>query len=211
MISTRNLSELPDIEGTIKLCQSLAALDAVLCPEWEFRYFSFNNFWEGNTKLGLMRNGEGDDWLFYFNQDGAVLKGFVHNCPMAAEAPWPGMFDGIPAKFSAFLDEPAFSREATTFCVWRTHADDAWRIGNIDFPEGPDPDGSATLMRFLDGRPATYKRWGDEYFGQPVHPAAVDRIYRHEPLTQALVRSLNPEANFRELRPEIEEIGYPIA
>ncbi len=210
MISTRNLSELANIAGLMKLSQSLATLDAILCPEWEFRYFSFNNSWESNAKLGLMRNGEGDDWLLYFNDQGAVLKGFVHNCPMAVQAPWPGIFESIPKAFSGFLHEPAFSREATTFCVWRTFEDEAWQIGDLEFPEGPDPDGSATLMRFLDGRPATYKRWGDEYFGQPVHPGAIDRVYRHVPLSASLVAALNPEASFRELRTEIEEIGYPV-
>ena len=212
MISTRDLSELPDIQDLLKLSQSLATLDAVLCPEWEFRYFSFNNAWEGTAaKLGLMRNGEGDDWLLYFDDHGAVLKGFVHNSAMAVQSPWPGLFDGIPAGFSAFLDEPAFSRAATTFCVWRTFDDDGWQTGNLDFPAGPDPDGSAALMSFLDGRAATYKRWADEYFGRPVHPGAIDRIYRHVPLNASLVAALNPEADFREVRSEAEEIGYPLA
>ena len=211
MISTRDLSELPDIQALLKLSQSLATLDAVLCPEWEFRYFSFNNTWEEGAKLGLMRNGEGDDWLLYFDANGAVLKGFVHNSVMAANAPWPGLFDGIPEGFSKFLDEPAFSRSATTFCVWRTYDDDAWTMGNVQFPAGADPDGSAGLMRFLDGRAATYKHWADEYFGRPIHPGAIDRIYRHAPLNAPLVAGLNPEADFRELRAEIEEIGYPLA
>ena len=211
MISTRNLSELPDIQALLRLGQSLATLDAVLCPEWEFRYFSFNNTWEENAKLGLMRNGEGDDWLLYFNEMGAVLKGFVHNCPMAAQAPWPGIFEGIPESFSNFLNEPAFSRAATTFCVWRTMEDATWQTGNFQYPTGADPDGSATLMGFLDGRAATYKKWADEYFGRPIHPGAIDRIYRHVPLNAPLVSALNPEADFHDIKAEVEEIGYPLA
>ena len=42
MISTRDLSRLPDIGGLQVLSQSLAMLDAILCPAWEYRYYSFN-------------------------------------------------------------------------------------------------------------------------------------------------------------------------
>jgi hypothetical protein len=40
MISTRDLSHLPDIDHLKSLSQSLAMLDAILCPEWEYRYYS---------------------------------------------------------------------------------------------------------------------------------------------------------------------------
>jgi hypothetical protein len=42
MISTRDLSALPDIDNCLKLSISLALLDAILCPKWESRYYSFN-------------------------------------------------------------------------------------------------------------------------------------------------------------------------
>ncbi|MEM6794527.1 MAG: hypothetical protein AAF725_11140 [Acidobacteriota bacterium] len=210
-LSTRDLRGLPGLDGLRALSQSLATLDAILCPEWEFRYFSFNNFWDEGEKLGLMRNGEGDDYLISFNAEGAIIKGFVHNCPMASGAPWSGILDGVPEVFTGFLEEPAFSRDATTFCVWRLAGEDAWRVGEIDFPEVGDPDGSEQLLRFLDGRPETYKEWGDEYYGQPLDVQAIDRIYRHVPLSPGLVARLNPEVDFRELADELDEIGYPLA
>jgi len=37
MNSTRNLSQLPDVEGLRKLLQSLAMLDAIVCREWQYR------------------------------------------------------------------------------------------------------------------------------------------------------------------------------
>ena len=84
--------------------------------------------------------------------------------------------------------------------------------GSAKRPTGDDPDGSKYLMSFLDGDPATYKKWGDEYFGQPIQLAAIERIYRHVPLNPGLVASLNPEVNFRELCEEAGDIiGYPIA
>jgi hypothetical protein len=45
LISTRDLSSLPDVDGLRKLLQTLATLDAILCPEWQYRYYSFNRAW----------------------------------------------------------------------------------------------------------------------------------------------------------------------
>ena len=151
-ISTRDLSGLSNLEGTQNVMRSLAMLDVVLCPEWEFRYFSFNDDWEPGEKLGLMRNGEGDDWLLFFNLQGAILKGFQHDAPMAENKPWPGLFDSVPDAFDKFLADPAFTRQQTTFCAWLLdEEEDGWRRSEtIEFPSGDDPDGSAKLMRFLD-------------------------------------------------------------
>ena len=44
-ISTRNLEGLPDVTRLKRLLQSLAMLDAILMPEWEYRYYSFNAHW----------------------------------------------------------------------------------------------------------------------------------------------------------------------
>ena len=43
--STRNRSALPEPGDLRRLSQSLAMLDAILCPEWQYRYHSFNASW----------------------------------------------------------------------------------------------------------------------------------------------------------------------
>ena len=208
--AAENLKTLPGIDDLRRLCQALATLDAILCPEWEYRYFSFNSAWGQGELLSSMRNGEGDDWLILWNPHGAIVKGFVMASEMATESPWPGVVDAVPSEFSGFLHEPAFAIDKTTFCLWRRHGDDSWHVGEIDYPKGPDPDGSGKLLRFLDGEPSTYQRWGEEYYGARLNPPASEQTYRHERLTEFLVRSLNPKVKLRDLRPEIEEIGYPL-
>lgn len=206
-----NAAEIRDSLGNVedlqRLCQSLAVLDAILCPEWEYRYFSFNADWAPGEKLASMRNGEGDDWLIFWNAHGALLKGFVHDAPMADGCPWPGVLDKVPQEFQNFLDDHAFSRQ-TTFCLWRRPSDPSWCSGEIAYPDHPDPDGTS-LLRFLDGDPATYRRWGEEYFGARIDPRAVEHIYRHDPLSPFVVRALNREVSLEELGDEIEQIGYP--
>ena len=204
------LDSLPGIEDLRRRSQSLAALDAILCPEWEYRYFSFNATWAPGEMLSSMRNGEGDDWLILFDRNGAIMRGFAVGAKMAKDCPWPGVVDAVPDEFTSFVEEPAFVIEKTTFCLWRRHGDEAWSVGPIETPGGRDPDGSLMLTRFLDGDPETYRKWGEEYYGERLNPRAIQQIYAHERLTEFLVRSLNAKARLHDLREEIEEIGYPL-
>jgi hypothetical protein len=53
---------LPDIPVVRDRSRSLAMLDAILSPEWEYRYYSFNAAWGPAQELASMRNGSGDDY-----------------------------------------------------------------------------------------------------------------------------------------------------
>jgi hypothetical protein len=215
MISTRDLSLLPDIEGLKVLSQSLAMLDAIIYPEWEYRYYSFNCRWAPNQAMASMRNGSGDEYFALFSSAGVILKGFAHESLMSPYAndrhsTWPGVLDNVPKVFSEFLSEPAFVVEDTTFCIWRTYDDAEWKQGNIQFPDGEDPDGSAELLGMLDGDPQTYQAWAEDYYERPISLSAVRYVYEHQPLTQEVVTMLNTGLRLEALAADIEEIGYPL-
>lgn len=214
MISTRNLSKLPDIDTLCRLMQSLAVLDAILMPEWEYRYFSFNAKWSKGEQMGSMRDGCGDDLFAHFTKTGCFLKGFAHEAAMTPykaqpKRVWPGMLDTVPKVFAKSLTQPAFSMEDTTFCVWRLNGEAAWACGDIKFPKGEDPDGSRGLLRYYDGKPATYRRHADEYFETDVPLRIIRAVYAHQPLTAEMVEELNPEMTLRKLATDLKEIGYP--
>lgn len=214
MISTGDLSLLPDIDRLKALMQSLALLDAILCPEWEYRYHSFNAHWDIHEAMASIRDGSGDDLVVLFTPAGAVLKGFAHESPMspyAADPPcvWPGVLDQIPAIFTSFLSEPAFKMTDTTFCIWRTYADTAWQHGVISFPAEDDPDGSGALLAMLDGEPRTYQQWAESYYERAVPLDAVTHIYQHQPLTAEIVTALNANVSLADVEGDRVEIGYP--
>lgn len=198
----------------------MAMLDAILSPEWQYRYYSFNSKWARAEQMGSMRNGSGDDFFALFNRHGCFLKGFAHEYEMSPygltpKRVWPGVLDSVPAEFADGLNEPAFSIEDTTFCVWRRYADPAWQRGDIEFPANqPDPDGSEFLLSPLDGQPETYFAWAKDYFdlGAGASRLTLDhvrQIYDHRPLTVELVTAINPDLSFSDLDPDIAEIGYP--
>jgi hypothetical protein len=211
MISTRDLQRLPDIPSFRRLTRALAMLDAILSPEWEYRYYSFDAHWAEGEMMASMRNGSGDHWFALFTRAGVAVHGLAHEAPVYRMGdPWPGIFDALPGEFRAdFLEEPAFDTANSTFCIWRRAADGAWSSGPVTLPPGDDPDGSAELLSILDGDPARYRAFAAGYFECDIAPSDVASIYRHAPLTEALVRRLNPAVTLASLARDIEEIGYP--
>ncbi|MGW6505963.1 hypothetical protein ACWGCP_00065 [Streptomyces niveus] len=85
---------LPAIGDLRNLCRSLAVLDAILSPERECRYYSFNSAWAQGEEMASMRNGSGDEYSIVFSTAGAYLRGFDHEAPMSPYANdgevWPG-------------------------------------------------------------------------------------------------------------------------
>ncbi len=228
MISTRDLSALPDIDTLKRLMQSMAMLDAIFSPEWESRYYSFNSKWSKGEQMGSMRDGCGDDLFALFTERGCFLKGFAHESEMTPykrkpKSVWPGVVDRVPSAFQSGLNQPAFDPADTTFCIWREYSDTAWQRGEIEFPKVPprfdgspgDRDGSISLLAPYDGKPETYLAWATDYWlddeekGYSLTLEHVQRVYDHKPLANAFVAAINPARTLRLLAADITEIGYP--
>lgn len=210
-VSTRNLNALPGIDGLMRLTQSLAILDAVMSPEWAYRYYSFNQAWADGEKMASMRNGSGDQWFAIFSAAGAALHGVLRDAPMYRPGKlWPAIFSGLPEAFHAnLLHEPAFTTQDSTFCIWRLADETRWSCGPVESSAADDPDGSARLLGMLAGRPEQYVEFAADYYACDIDPHDVAAVYRHEPLAAGLVRRLNPECDFESLQDDLAEIGYP--
>ncbi|MFC8450989.1 hypothetical protein [Kitasatospora sp. NPDC057223] len=212
---------LPAVPELREHCRALAMLDAILSPEWESRYYSFNSAWAADEELAAMRNGSGDEYSIVFSPAGAYLRGFDHECPMSPYgndgAPWPGVLDDVPPAFRPYVEEPAFSDEddipAVTACLWRAPGDDRWQHGSIEFPAGePDPDGASRLFELLaDRSPEAFQRHAEDYYETTVDLTAIRELYALRPLTQQLVTALNPDLTLADLAEDLAETGYPQA
>jgi hypothetical protein len=213
-ISTRDLSHLPPVDHLWRLLQSLATLDTILTGDSGGGYYSFQSRWGRNQQLGVMDNGSGDQFHAYFNCHGCFLKGFAHESSMtpyrvSPPSLWPGLLDGVPAEFDAALNEPAFDLQATTFAIWRLYSDSEWQCGKIRFPDDPYGYGSGDLLVHLDGAPTTYVAWAIDYYERDIDPAVVEHVYQQLPLTNDVVRRLNPDASVGKLHNGFVQIGYP--
>ncbi|XLZ69494.1 hypothetical protein ABT364_23625 [Massilia sp. SR12] len=179
-------------------------LDAILCPEWEYRYYSFNCNWAPGEQMASMRDGCGDDWFLHFNSVGAALKGFAHE--LAEGKSFGATIQAqVPCEFSAFLNEPAFSMQDATFCFWRKADDSIWQKVQGSLTE----DGSDKMLAVLIAGPAGYAAWAEAYYEVAVSIQAVTAVFEHVPLTDETIRMLNPDANLDFTYGEAAEIGYP--
>ncbi|MEC3918876.1 hypothetical protein [Nocardia sp. CDC160] len=180
----------------------MAMLDAVLSPDWEARYYSFNCRWGEGEEMASMRNGSGDDWFIVFSTAGVYGRGFNHETPNA-----PQLLDAVPAVFDTYVTEPAFAAHdgspLATVCFWRESRDPNWSVSTVDL-------GAHSLFDLLiDGTPEAYREWAQEYYEIETTLAAVHHVYALLPLTPTVVAELNPDVDLIALDPDIAEIGYP--
>ena len=211
-LSTATPERLPDIETLRRLAKSVAMLDAIICPEWEYRYYSYDSHWGQGEEMASMRNGCGDDWFLLFDPHGAALKGFAHEYPLAGDASFSVRIQQtVPTIFASFLREPAFSMDMATFCLWRRRADAVWSVvlpanGRVS----AEQDGSAELLGILDCDPETYRVGAMESHEREIPLSTVRALYEHQILTDQLVTSLNKELRVSDSKKDALEIGYPV-
>jgi hypothetical protein len=210
-ISTSDLGGLPDLGGFRRLCKSLAALDAVLSPEWEYRFFSFDAGWNqaAGEMMAIMRDGSGDEWFAIISRSGIALRGLAHEAStFKAGTPKPWVLRDLPEEFHAnLLNEPAADTANSTYCIWRLVSDASWHCGVARGQ--PVEDGSVEHMAILSGDPNAYVAMAEEQYDMEVRLDDVRAVYDHRPLTRELVARLNPEADWDALMVDLKKIGYP--
>ncbi|WP_299365963.1 hypothetical protein [Winogradskyella sp.] len=191
-LSTENLNLLPNPKDLQKICKSISALEAIICPEWEYRYYSYQKDWSETEEFCEMRNGQGDQMLMLFSKNGTCINGFAHESEMNGWRNIPieekksfveklfgskkedktelaqiipkGVVDDLPEVFNEFIFGEPVKSIGTTFCIWQTDNDNNWKIGEVDLPKDEYKDGSSDLLQLLDGKPLTYKNWAEEYY-----------------------------------------------
>ena len=196
---------LPSISDIRRITKSLAMLDAILCPEWEYRYYSFDSKWGAGEEMASMRNGSGDGWFLLLNSTGAAIKGFAHELANDVDF-FQNIQAQVPQDFSSFLNEPAFSMQHATFCYWRKNNESSWSKVRSSIIE----DGSFDMLELLVAGESDYKEWAEDYYEMPVSIEAVKQIFTHLPLSKSVVLELNPDASLESVYEDAIEIGYPI-
>ena len=207
MISTKDLQLLPDSKKLQSVCKAMAVLDAILCQDWVYRYYSYNSEWSEDEEFFEMRNGEGDQLLILFNTEGTVINGYFAEAEQGDKAE---LTKGLPQAFHEFIFGEPVNSAGTTFCVWKT-GDQDWATG---IPVASD-DHSEELLSPLDGNPETYIKWATDYFKGSYKEEGISRevvtaIYNQEPLSREMVLTLVPQLEDWELLLEdLTEISFP--
>lgn len=235
MLSTENLDNLPKPNDLQRICMSISALEAIISPEWEYRYYSYQKDWGEGEEFCEMRDGQGDQMLILFTKNGICINGFAHESQMNGwkqiqieekksfkeklfgtknelktelrQEIFNGVLDSLPEVFNEFIYGEPVKSIGTTFCIWSIEND--WKIGEIKLPNDNYKDGSKDLLQLLDGQAKTYKNWAEEYYEKEFKIELIESVYAGNPISKELVLELNSEIEDLEaLRTELVEIGF---
>jgi hypothetical protein len=192
--------------------KALAMTEAIVCPEWESRYYNFNAAWGPAEEMAPMRNGSGDDWFLLFTPAGAGIKGLDHETELAGEKRLiEAVRQQVSTSLSVFLDEPAFGWDWMSYYYWTEARDSVWhRVEHPDPKLASAKDGSDEFLALLLEPSSLYLEFANWYYERSLPAAAVEANYRHAALTPTLVAELNPEASWEQVSADAAEIGYPV-
>ena len=205
---------LPPIDQLLRRCRALAALDLILSPDWQYRYYSFDSRWSEGQLMASMRDGCGDEWWIVFHRSGwAALKGLGHESPA-----WSQHRDrlssalqrAIPTDLTGFSTEPAFRWDTTSFAYYHSADAAAWiRVNDITAYSSADA-GDAQLLAHLVGQPSDYATFAADYYETDVDERIVAEVFSLQPITTTILSSLNPSTSLQELSEELYgQIQYP--
>ncbi|HEY1812528.1 MAG TPA: hypothetical protein VGG74_09295 [Kofleriaceae bacterium] len=174
-----------------RIYKGIALLDAILSPEWESRYFSFDATWAPSQRMASMRNGSGDDRIICFTPDGIFFKAFWHEYPH--EDP-DAIFAGLPSTLASQRAEPAFEPSLVTFGGW--HDGSRWTLRGNSEPVADD-------LAILGGDPERYRSYAAAYFGLTVTLDAIAHVLAGAPVDAAIVRRIHPERTLDDIAGEL--------
>jgi len=190
---------------------ALAMLDAIICPEAEYRYFSYDPNFAPGQHVAAMKNGEGDHWYLHLSSAGAIIKGHVQDLPRGESRAMALQAQAVvPEDFGALLHEPRFAMDCVSFCYWRRGADLLWnKLAHPDPRMAHRYDGSEDYLSILLAPASCYYEYAVDYFECDPPLASIEHLYAHAPLSTAIVKSLNPQATLSDALLAAERIGYP--
>jgi hypothetical protein len=205
----KDITILPKIAECKRIFQAVAMLDAILMPEWEYRYFSFNSKWDVDQMMASMRDGGGDDFYGLFCKNGLIIKGFERFSPSdkshaSCDVNETNLYKGVPIEFKDFLNEPAFEIHHATFCVWNTWVKEVWEATKTYKKS------ELYLLNVLLEGPKGYINWASRYYEKEICSKAVQSVFDFEPIDQDLVSLLNSDITLEDITEDAIEIDYPI-
>jgi len=204
---------LASIETIRVRAKALAMLDAIISPEWDERYYSFDTNWSAGEEMASMRNGCGDDWFILFGPFGAAIKGLDHETTISADSIFAKeITKQLPESFSPFYNETAFSMDQISYCYWHPREDDRWKkVTHPDATLSNATDGSIEHLALLHESSLLYQEFASEYCEIELALHTIDKVYSFTPLTDQIVKSLNPDLALSDAIEFSKEIGYPVA
>jgi len=176
--------------------KNLAILEAIVCPDWELRYFSYNGTWGNGVEMASMRDGCGSEWFTWFKGNATAYKCF---------SPEDGLMTNLdaikkefPAVFAGFVNECAFSMQHAT-CLWYKESSQWVKFGN-------EVVHSIGLEQVLSWEAKDYCSWAREYYERELSERLVAKVLEGQ-RNETIVIQINPALEWNTFVTELAEMG----
>lgn len=207
MLSTKDLSTLPDTGRLKNFCKGLAALDIIMLEEeWSFiRHYTYNPTWRKGKEAFFATDGSDQSMIAMFAPEGCVINGvdselydWEEKLPNIDE-----LTEGMPSTLQKLMNSREVKKMKSTFCVW-TEDGTTWNCNPIN-----GKDASEDLLSMIDGNPQTYVEYG-KWHSADLPLDVVRQLCEGVPLTKEMVLALNPKrSEWDEIKAGLDRIGYP--
>ena len=214
-ISLEKLDTIPGIPELIRKSKAMALLDAIIMRDWEFRYYSFDSNWGSREMMASMRNGSGDHYFIHFQENGAFIKEYDQSAILLKEynnaSILKELSKNLPTTFKDSVLEPAFEMDQISFLSWKIKGEENWKTGDTSIFSKEAVAYPVNHIAIVTGDYSDYLDWAEEYYETKIDRVTAYSIFDGDPLTNDMVRKLNPDASLEDLEEDIKEIDYPIA
>ncbi|MFC5920927.1 hypothetical protein ACFPVS_09370 [Neisseria weixii] len=189
----------------IRIQQRIALLEAVLSPEWGYRYFSFNAHWAPNQMMASMRDGSGSGWFALIDDYGIAVAARIRYPADTA------VFQSLPEHWQHenFLREPAFTDTVQhgNFCAYKADSGHEWIIHAA--PENAAA--FAELFFAVNGDAGAYCDFAADYYEQDdLDCESVRNIIHNPTLSEADILAFAPDTDLDALQQDLHEIGITL-
>ncbi|WP_373989877.1 hypothetical protein [Duganella sp. BuS-21] len=197
MYEIHKINDLPSISDVLKRAKGLALLDAIIMPDWNFRYFSFNSAWNSADKesMASMRDGSGSEYFIIFSPEGVVGKVLDANFDEDVY----DLLEKVPNEFNSFKIEKAFNLKEATFYFWRAKNDMIWN-------SIPASSKYYSYLNFLAGGVEVYHSWAESYYEKSIDLEALKEAFESLEINEGNLLRLNPELTIEDVVSDLNEI-----
>lgn len=184
--------------------QALAVLDAIVSPDWTYRYYSFDSHWPNSLGMGSMRDGSGNYWYEVSKNNDCALVLCDIEIAKSENYNVLSCLDNINDSFRLLLSDPAFQISEATQLLFSSNSEE-WLACEEKYTERYE----FLLRHIIHWHAEDYVHWAAEYYESDLNIEWVEKIYRFESLTREIASAINPNIDLDPLADEVKTIGYP--
>ena len=190
------LDQFNNITSVKRKFKKLAALDAILSPEWDYRYYSYNSKWSDLIEMASMRDGCGNEWFLWLTDCHAAYKMFSKDDGYI-DSP-EALLKTLPNEYEHFVNEPAFSLDTISRIGYLNNGE--WIYLGIDVKYLP------LVERIYSMSKDDYFKWAYEYFEISVDTLLADAIWA-DPASLPTAKLINTDLDIDAFKLDLIEIG----